>query len=84
MLQGNDNLLRIIQTRGASGTGRSQPVQGGDDSSDDGEEGGSGEGMDEDMQDAHTAVKAAPAEPQAPIIDEDGFQLVQSKRKGRR
>lgn len=59
-------------------------VQGGDDSSDDGEEGGSGEGMDEDMQDAHTAVKAAPAEPQAPIIDEDGFQLVQSKRKGRR
>lgn len=53
-----------------------------DDSSSSGSSDGSD--MDEDMQDAAPAPAAVPVkQPVQPVIDEDGFELVQ-KRRGKR
>ena len=58
----------------------------GDDSSSSSDEGG--DAMDAEMGDAEMhpphAVPLEPPIPQAPVVDADGFQVVQTKRRGRR
>ena len=76
--------LRESQPMGASHMEARPAVPGEDEgssSSDDEEGSGSedgGEAMDVDMEDAPAAA------PQGPVVDEDGFQVVQRKGKGRR
>lgn len=59
-----------------------------DTSSDEEGEGEEGDGMDEDGEEAPRGVPLAPEprEPRAPVVDEDGFTMVQGKgrRGGRR
>jgi pre-rRNA-processing protein TSR2 len=79
--QGNYSTVQRMQAQAAAGASRSQRArvpgeQGdGEDSSSD-EEDGEGEDEDEEMED----VQAAPPQPPQPIVDEDGFTLVQRSR----
>lgn len=83
--QGNYATVQRLQAQAAVGASRSQrarvPGELGDeeDSSSDEEDGGEGEDEDEEMED----VQAAPSQPPQPVVDEDGFTLVQRSRGGR-
>ncbi|KAF8067311.1 TSR2 [Scenedesmus sp. PABB004] len=82
---------RQVQAAGAAAASKRQVVDldgaelDGDSSSGSGSDDGSGNGMDEDMDDAAPAPAAVPikAPPAPPVVDADGFELVQ-KRRGRR
>ena len=74
--QGNYSTVQRMQAQAAAGACRSQRARvPGEDSSSD-EEDGEGEDEDEEMED----VQAAPPQPPQPIVDEDGFTLVQRSR----
>jgi len=70
------------------GTSASQRAAGEEEGSSSGDEGSEGDGMDEDepMADAAAAAAAgrqaqAERERQLPVVDDDGFELVQRRRR---
>ena len=84
--QGNYSTVQRMQAQAAMGASRSQRavVPGGEGDEDDSssDEGGErDEDEDEEMEDAEAA--APPPQPVGPVVDEDGFTLVQ-KPRGRR
>ncbi|KAI8475813.1 MAG: Pre-rRNA-processing protein TSR2-domain-containing protein [Monoraphidium minutum] len=93
LLQGDTSLLEQLRGRQASGAASSKrQVVDLDGAELEGGSSSSGEGSDDDEMgdggDAPPAVPLAaaapPAEKPAPIVDADGFEMVQSRRRGRR
>ncbi|GAA6001259.1 Tsr2p [Rhodotorula paludigena] len=77
------------RARAQDGQGRFEAQRGGDagdDSSDDDEDGSDDEQMEgvEDVPQLVPTEQAPPRERQEPIVDEDGFEMVQTKKKGGR
>ena len=81
--QGNYSTVQRMQAQAAVGASRSQravvPGEQGDEDDSSSDEDGEGEDEDEEMED----VQAAPSQPPQPVVDEDGFTLVQRPRGGR-
>lgn len=87
--QGNYATVQRMQAQAAVGASRSQravvPRGEGDEEEDSSsDEGGEGEDEDEEMEDAEAAGPSHPPQPVGPVVDEDGFTLVQRPRPGRR
>lgn len=78
--QGNSSVLEELRLQCAKGLMSGQSITEGEEVDMDGEI----DSEDDMMMDPQSSSRAAPEAPREPVVDEDGFELVQSRRKSKR